>query len=87
MEKNYRSSDEIIEYTNKISEKFLLKYNKNVKGTMRKGEKPHVIGFLNEEKQGEYICRKIEELKEKGIPYEEMAILYRNKYIINKLEK
>lgn len=87
LEKNYRSSDEIIEYTNKISKKFLLKYNKNVKGTMKKGEKPHVIGFLNEEKQGEYICRKIEELKEKGIPYEEMAILYRNKYIINKLEK
>lgn len=87
LEKNYRSSDEIIEYTNKISKDFLLKYNKNVKGTKRRGENPHTASFLNEEKQGEYICRKIEELKEKGIPYEEMAILYRNKYIVYKLKK
>lgn len=87
LEKNYRSSDEIIEYTNKISKDFLLKYNKNVKGTKRRGENPHTASFLNEEKQGEFICRKIEELKEKGIPYEEMAILYRNKYIVYKLKK
>lgn len=87
LEKNYRSSDEIIEYTNKISEDFLLKYDKNVKGTGRRGENPHIASFLNEEKQGEFICRKIEELKEKGIPYEEMAILYRNKYIVHKLKK
>lgn len=87
LEKNYRSSDEIIEYTNKISKDFLLKYNKNVKGTKRRGENPHTASFLNEEKQGEFICRKIEELKEKGILYEEMAILYRNKYIVYKLKK
>jgi len=87
LEKNYRSSDEIIEYTNKISKDFLLKYNKNVKGTKRRGENPHTASFLNEEKQGEFICRKIVELKEKEIPYEEMAILYRNKYIVYKLKK
>ena len=87
LEKNYRSSDEIIDYTNKISENFLLKYNKRVKGTRRRGENPHIVSFLNEEKQGEFICRKIEELKEKGIPYGEVAILYRNKYIVHKLKK
>lgn len=87
LEKNYRSSDEIIDYVNKISDGFLLKYNKNTKGTMKKGDNPHIISFLDEKKQGEFICRKIEELKEKGIPYEEMAVLYRNKYIVHKLEK
>lgn len=87
LEKNYRSSDEIIDYTNKISENFLLKYNKRVKGTRRRGENPHIVSFLNEEKQGEFICRKIEELKEKGISYGEVAILYRNKYIVHKLRK
>ena len=33
------------------------------------------------------MCIRDRELKEKGVPYEEIAILYRNKYIIHKLEK
>lgn len=87
LETNYRSTDEIIEYSNTISENLLLRYKKEIKGTGRKGEKPHIHFFKNEEKQWEYICDKIEKFYQEGIPYKEMAVLYRNRYTIHLLEK
>lgn len=83
---NYRSSDEIIEYTNRIANKFNLKYNKIIIGTDVHCEKVHKNSFKNIEGEGDYICKKILQLKDK-IPLEEIAILYRNRYIIKALEK
>ena len=86
LEKNYRSSEEIIEYINRISQNFELKYNKKVIGTERKVAKVIKISFKDEEKEGRYICEKIIEYSKK-IPYEEIAILFRNRYSIKVLEK
>ena len=37
LEKNYRSSEEIIAYTNRIANNFKIKYNKKICGTGRRG--------------------------------------------------
>lgn len=75
LEKNYRSSEEIIAYTNRIANNFKIKYNKKIYGTGRRGEK-----------EGRYICEKILAYKEK-FPFEEMVILFRNKYTVKVMEK
>ena len=87
LETNYRSTDEIIDYTNKIAHKFKLKYQKLAYGTGKKDGKIYKNQFRNEEKQWEYICKKINKFYEDGIPYEEMAVLFRNRYAVKKLEK
>lgn len=86
LEKNYRSTDEIIEITNKIARRFELKYNKKITGTNRKGEKVYINSFKDEECEGRYICKKIIE-KRKEIVFEDMAILFRNRYTIKIMEK
>lgn len=86
LEKNYRSTFEIIEYTNKIANRFKLKYNKEILGIGNHGERVHINSFKDEEKEGKYICERIVKLKEL-IPYEEMAILFRNRYTVKVLEK
>ncbi|WP_294704856.1 ATP-dependent helicase [uncultured Fusobacterium sp.] len=86
LEQNYRSSDEIIRYTNRIAKNFKLKYNKKIFGLGRNQERIHINSFKNIEEEGRYICEKIISYKE-SIPYEDMAILYRNRYTIVVLEK
>lgn len=83
---NYRSSEEIIAYCNRIANKFLFKYDKTISGTGRKVEKVHRNSFKDEIVEGRYICEKILSLRE-SIPYEEIAILFRNKYGVKSLEK
>lgn len=86
LETNYRSSDEIISYTNRIAERFKLKYSKKISGVGRKGERVHKNSFKDEESEGKFICEKIMTLG-KNTPYKEMAILFRNRYTIKILEK
>ena len=86
LERNYRSSEEIITYTNRIAKKLKYKYNKNIYGLSRSVEKVHKNSFRNIEKENEYICKKILDYS-KNMVFEEMAILYRNKYNIKTLEK
>ena len=86
LEKNYRSSEEIIAYTERISNNFKIKYSKKICGTKRKGERVHINSFKDEEQEGRYICEKILTYRE-SFPFEEMAILFRNKYTVRVLEK
>lgn len=84
---NYRSYDEIIRYINKVSRSFRVKYRKNVVGTGKKGGRIFKNRFKSEERQWEYIGDKIVRLKDEGIDYSEMAILFRNRYAVVKIEK
>lgn len=86
LEKNYRSSEEIIAYTNRIANNFKLRYNKKISGVGKVGERVHKNSFKDEESEGRYICEKILLYKER-VSYEEIAILFRNKYTVKVLEK
>lgn len=87
LEKNYRSTEEIVEYSNKIASKFHLKYNKIAKFTGRRGGKPNILKFKDENLQNRFIVEKILKFQKNGIKYGDMAIIYRDRYSVIKLEK
>lgn len=87
LETNYRSNNEIVDYCNKIASKFYLKYNKLSKPVRNNGYKPEILKFKNEDNQNSFIVDKIKKFYQNGIEYEEMAIIYRDRYSIKKLEQ
>ncbi len=86
LEQNYRSSREILEATNAIIAQAEEKYTKNLFSTISGGEKPMLYGARDEGEQARYVTKKIIERHEKGIPYHEMAVLFRSGFHSYKLE-
>lgn len=79
LEKNYRSTQEIIDFTNSVNNSFLIGYKKELKAADNdSGDKPVVMKFLNQEEEAIYIADEILRLREKDIPLENIAILVRN---------
>lgn len=87
LQKNYRSTEEIVEYSNKIASKFHLKYNKVAESTGRRGEKPKILKFKDEDLQNRFIVEKIAKFQKEGLKYSDVAIIYRDRYSVIKLEK
>lgn len=75
---NYRSTDEIIKLSNTIIQCNEKRYEKNIIGTDRSGKKPTVLRYCDIEAEASGIGDKILKISEKGIPLEEIAIIYRN---------
>jgi len=82
LETNYRSTDEIIKYCNKISKRFLLSYNKIAKGIGKTSSYPYIYSFKTKEKEARFIREKIANLLASGIKIDDIAILYRNKFVV-----
>ncbi|MDR3258045.1 MAG: ATP-dependent helicase [Fusobacteriaceae bacterium] len=87
LETNYRSTDEIVSYCNNIANMFEMSYNKDIKGTGKKLHKPEILSFKSKEKEAEFIIKKINELYLNGIKMNEIAILYRNKFLVSHILK
>lgn len=85
LEKNYRSFEEIIDYSKKVAKTFKLKYNKNIIGCGKFGGKIEINQFETYQKECDYICKKIIELKKEGKKLKDMVILHRNHFYIGEL--
>ncbi len=89
---NYRSSTDILSLANEVLNhskakwKELVPILKSHKLDESNAKKPLIISHPTEEKEAEWIAKKINELS-KDIPLEEMAILVRVSYITNFLEQ
>ena len=74
---NYRSASTIVELSQKVISKNLRRYKKELFAD-KMGGKPVTIQVFEDGKQEElYVKSQVKELLKKGIPYEEMAVLYR----------
>lgn len=85
--KNYRSTTKIL----KVAET-LIKHNSNAKevyleSTKDEGEDIPVYMFENPDVEAVYVGSTIQKLKDDGIPYKEMAVLYRSNVLSKPIEQ
>ncbi len=91
IEKNYRSNQNILQFTNNIIDHSIIGYKKKLYSDIEAYQVPVVKRFYDEEEEAEFIVTKVLELREQNIPLEEIAVLNRadwhNRYIQTELNK
>ena len=80
LEENYRSTTEILQFTNHILEAAIEKYPKHLYTRKGSGELPAIISAANENMQSKFIVDKILELREEGVPLSDVSVLFRSSY-------
>ena len=91
IEKNYRSSRNILEFTNNIIDHSIIGYKKKLYSDIESYDLPIVKRFYDEEEEAAFIVSKVLELREQNVPLNEIAVLNRadwhNRYIQTELNK
>lgn len=80
LEENYRSTQEILNFANYIIDKAVEKYPKFLYTKKVGGELPGIISAANQNMQSRFITERILELREEGVPLNEIAVLFRSSY-------
>ena len=78
LEENYRSTQPILDLTNVIINKAQRKYTKVLFTRKKAGPPPALIMAKDERMQSEFVVQRILELREKGVPLDEIAVLFRS---------
>jgi len=77
IEQNYRSSTEILSFTNSVIEKATFGYKKKLFAVKSHHQRPTVHQFFTQEEEAKFIKDEIENLTSKGVSRKEIAVLYR----------
>lgn len=83
---NYRSTQSILNVANDVISNNKLRVPKKLFSIKNEGTKPELFYIQNETKEGEKIAHLIEK-EHKIVPYNKMAILYRNSSVSNHIER
>ncbi len=79
LEQNYRSSNEIVKVANDLIEKNADRMKKKCFSQIEGGH-IEIHEFFSEEQEAEWVAKKAASLKNLGMPYGRMAVLYRTKF-------
>jgi len=77
LEENYRSTQPILDVTNVIIQNAQEKYTKHLFTRQLEGSRPAVLAAENENYQSRFVCQKVLELREEGVPLNDIAVLCR----------
>ncbi|TAJ10309.1 MAG: ATP-dependent helicase [Nitrospirae bacterium] len=80
LEENYRSTQPILNLANEIIHGAAEKYSKHLFTRKLDGPLPALVQAAGENAQSRFVAQKILELREEGIPLDEMAILFRSSF-------
>ncbi len=80
LEENYRSTQEILNFSNHIIEHAIEKYPKHLFTRKIGGELPGIISAANDNMQSRFIVERILELREEGVSLDEISILFRSSF-------
>jgi DNA helicase II / ATP-dependent DNA helicase PcrA len=77
LEENFRSTQPILEVANAIIGEASEGFGKRLFSRMSEGPSPMLIEASDENEQSRFVVQRIEELREEGVPLNEMAVLFR----------
>ncbi len=86
LEQNYRSTQPILNFTNAIIASAKEKYSKNLFSEITGEQKPVFLQALNEREQSRFICQRVLELREEGVPLDDISVLFRSGWHSTELE-
>ncbi len=86
LEENYRSGQGILDFANHIISQSTQKYSKRLFSRIVSDELPIIVSAKTENMQSRFIVEKILELREEGVPLQEIAVLFRSSYFSFDLE-
>ncbi|MFN2368435.1 MAG: ATP-dependent helicase [Desulfurivibrionaceae bacterium] len=86
LEENYRSSQAILSLTNAIIDKAEEKYTKKLFSNIEGGARPRLQGTRDESAQARLVAERIVELRDRDVPADEIAVLFRSGFHSYKLE-
>ena len=87
LEQNYRSHQKILDCANSVIQKADFRRDKKCFSLTRKGPQPVFFIANTEYDEAEFIASKVESLSMEGIPYREIAVLYRTHMQARPLEE
>ncbi len=80
LEENYRSTQPILDLANAVIERAAERYTKVLRTRLAEGATPLLVQAESESFQSRFVCQRILELREEGVPLEEIAVLFRSSY-------
>ena len=87
MMRNYRSAPQILRAVNSLIDKNVHRIKKDLIPTLPEGEPVIFHHAVSAEKEAVWIADRIDELVQQGVPYRDIAILYRAHYVTRTLEE
>jgi len=80
LEENYRSTQPILDVANAVIAQARERYTKVLFTRQPEGAEPLLIAAENENFQSRFVCQRILELREEGIPLPAIAVLFRSSF-------
>jgi len=80
LEENYRSTQPILDLTNAIIARARERYTKDLFTMKQSGTAPLLVAAENEQFQSRFVCQRILDLREEGVPLNDIAVLFRSSF-------
>lgn len=87
MNRNYRSTPEILDAVNSLIDKNTHRIKKDLIPTRESGKAIVSYFAQNAEKEAEFIAKRVKRMKESGTPYRDITLLYRAHYVTRPVEE
>jgi DNA helicase-2/ATP-dependent DNA helicase PcrA len=86
LERNYRSTQSILDVTNAVIAAATIGFPKRLQAERGAGEKPAIVMARGEGDQASFIAQRVVELREEGVPLDHVAVLFRSAFLSYPLE-
>ena len=80
LEENYRSTQPVLDLTNAIIAAAPERYTKTLFTAKTQGPAPVLIAAETEQFQSRFVCQRLLELREEGVPLTDIAVLFRSSF-------